>query len=663
MPITATNLRLNEEQEEKLLRHLIDTRKSLQDDNSSRIERDKRSWDIYENQLDHRLADAPIFEYSNDQLPLILMLVDQFTARAEDEIFGSDPFIRWGAEGAADYDLSQKVNRFLQWKFLRKGTLKSDLRESVLAHFIQRAVVFKAVYQDRATEWLEHDAELLFDTQINAFVEVPDYGFVVRDVAEWEQSADAETGQPYTYLAADPSVVFDEARYKWKPSDGPVEMTRSLRRGAKSAVVPYNKFLCPSDAPSIDDAVATMEDYEKPLSWVHENYLDRTWAPWRDYKEARETSYSPRKTTDHEFAPGAEPESGPDLPQHEEDPPINICEAWIRYDVLGRGRPQDITVWWDVDNEKLIHYEFWAKVTPHMGRPYDATALMRTKNRWYGKSLVERLEPYQTYIDRQWNAESFRNEMAANPIAGINPNAVHDKVDGPLDVHPGKKVTMKDGKTMKDFIDFAVIPNVDSKTQTLIEYLTYRIQIWLGTANLAQGDSQPNTPMPTATEVEASQTEKSKVSKRWIRRIADSFIEHIKKLSKLELATMDAREVYEYTEGTAPQLGELTPEEVANLEVDVNISLSQSQNTREIQKSQMALEIQQRWFATPPDMRQFVKPLLKRILNASGFPDADNLLPDNAPMLAPEVAGGGSLPKGPAGPLSKIDETGVVATA
>jgi hypothetical protein len=658
MPLPSTNLRLSEDQEAKLLQHLLATKKALEEDNSKRIERDKRSWEIYENQLEHRLGEAGIFEYANDQLPLIVMLVDTFTARAEDEVFGSDPFVRWGAEGAADYDVSQKVNRYLQWKFLRKGSLKGDLRETVLAHFIQRAVIFKAVYERVETEWLEHDVELLFDGKIGDFVEIPEFGYVVRDVAEWEASQDPETGAEYLYLAADPSVVWDDARYTWKKAEAPVEMKRTLKRGAKSATVPYDKFLCPSNAPTIDAALSTMEFYAKPLSWVSDVYLDRPWTPWRDYKEQRDNSYSDRGERTS-FTPGAEDDEPPELPNREEDPEVQICEAWIKYDILGRGKPQDIVVWWDVTNEHLINYEFWAKVTPHMGRPYDATALIKTKPRWYGKSLVERLEPYQTYVDKQWNAESYRNEMAANPITGINPNAVHEKVDGNMDTHPGKRVTLKDNKTIQDFISFAVIPNVDSKTQQLIEYLTYRIQVWLGTANLAQGDNQPNTPKSTATEVEESQREKSKVSKRWIRRMADSFIDHLKKLSKLELATMDEREVFEYTEGAADQLGEITPEDVANLEVNVNISLAQSNNTREVQKSQLALDVFQRYIATPPELRPFVKPLYKRILNANGFPDAENILPDNAPVLAPETAAGGT----PAGPDSatlppNINESG-----
>ena len=81
-----TNLKLNKEQEEKLLTYVKDRLKQLQVDNSERHKADKLSWDIYENSREDRLQPDTIYSHSNLPVPLTSLVVDHFLARAEDEI-------------------------------------------------------------------------------------------------------------------------------------------------------------------------------------------------------------------------------------------------------------------------------------------------------------------------------------------------------------------------------------------------------------------------------------------------------------------------------------------------------------------------------------------------------------------------------------------------
>jgi hypothetical protein len=43
------------------------------------------------------------------------------------------------------------------------------------------------------------------------------------------------------------------------------------------------------------------------------------------------------------------------------------------------------------------------------------------------------------------------------------------------------------------------------------------------------------------------------------------------------------------------------------------------------------LQTQDRYFQSPPEMRPFIRPMLKRILDAMGFEKTDELLPPEAP--------------------------------
>ena len=119
------------------------------------------------------------------------------------------------------------------------------------------------------------------------------------------------------------------------------------------------------------------------------------------------------------------------------------------------------------------------------------------QNRWWGPSLPEKIRVYQEYIDKQFNSESYRNELAANPIIGVNPQAVEDEPED-VELHAGKLFQLKDQYGMEDFLSFSAVPNMDQKTQELIDFVFGMVQLWLGVSNMAQGDYQALSPANTS---------------------------------------------------------------------------------------------------------------------------------------------------------------------
>ena len=61
---------------------------------------------------------------------------------------------------------------------------------------------------------------------------------------------------------------------------------------------------------------------------------------------------------------------------------------------------------------------------------------------------------FQEYVDRQFNSQSYRNELAANPIIGVNPQAVEDEPED-VELHAGKIFELKDQYSIDDFINFS----------------------------------------------------------------------------------------------------------------------------------------------------------------------------------------------------------------
>ena len=305
-------------------------------------------------------------------------------------------------------------------------------------------------------------------------------------------------------------------------------------------------------------------------------------------------------------------------------------ECWIKRDVLGTGEPQEFCIFIDPETEKPIYYEYVAKLTPDNKVPYSVVSIGRERNKWCGLSLPERIKSFQEYVDKQFNAQSYRNELAANPVVGFNPQAVEDEPED-VELHAGKIFELKDQYGIDDFLQFSAIPNVDIKTQELIDFVFGIVQLWLGVSNMAQGDYQALAPANTATGVEATLREASKIGRRWMRRIVRGFEEHLTKLVQVSMATMDEEEVFEYMEGDIRAFGVMTPEAIEEVGINVKVILSQDQGQRAIEKANLALQTQERYFQSPPEMRPFMRPMLKRILDAMGFEKTDELIPREAP--------------------------------
>ena len=198
-------------------------------------------------------------------------------------------------------------------------------------------------------------------------------------------------------------------------------------------------------------------------------------------------------------------------------PKYQVVECWIKRDVLGLGTPQEFCLFVEPETKTAIYYEYVAKITPDNQIPYTSIAIGRAKNRWWGPNLPEKINIYQEYVDRQFNSESYRNELSANPIIGVKPQALQDEPDD-IEIHAGKIFELKDQNQLQDFIEFGQIPAADIKTQELLDFIFGMVQLWLGVSNMAQGDYQALAPANTATGVEATLREASKIGRRWMRR-------------------------------------------------------------------------------------------------------------------------------------------------
>lgn len=620
-----TNLKLSKEQEDKLVKYALERVKQLKEDNRERIEHDKISWKTYHNDRSDRVGYDSIFSQSNMSVPMTSLIVDHFMARAEDEITGTSPYFKFEAQGAADAEMAEAFDKYFNWKLEDVAKTRERLEESYLHLFIQRALILKSTYKEDISTWYDYERNGLFNNERGEFEEIPGEGPIIEGEAQFIPEINPMTGDTELRLASDPSFQMIPGVHEFQPLPQGVPTQQVKYKGPRSEVIDSDRFLCPTTAESLESADIIVEMYDKDMRWARNMFLDREWLSFGDFYNLVNKDANPRSPIEK----NEDRTENLDF-DNEENPSIQVLECWMRRDVLGTGYPQEFCVFIDPETEKPIYYEFVAKLTPDNRIPYTAVSIGKERNRWCGRSLPERIRSFQEYVDKQFNSQSYRNELAANPVIGVNPQAVEDEPED-VELHAGKIFELKDQYNIDDFLQFSAIPNVDVRTQELIDFIFGIVQLWLGVSNMAQGDYQALAPANTATGVEATLREASKIGRRWMRRIVRGFEEHLTKLVQVSMATMDEEEVFEYMEGDVRAFGVMTPEAIRNIGINTKVILSQDQGQRAIEKANLALQTQDRYFQSPPEMRPFIRPMLKRILDAMGFERTDELLPQEAP--------------------------------
>ncbi|MDP1581504.1 MAG: hypothetical protein Q8M02_14625 [Candidatus Didemnitutus sp.] len=633
-----TNLVLTEQQESKLVEYVIQRLQSLRADSEERIAADRDSWLAYENDVKYREGDKDsVFNLSNVQLPLTAMITEYFMARAEEAVVDQAPYFEFDPIGAQDAQRAKDYNAYYNWKIDTKAKTFAVVQDAMLPFFIQRATIFKSAFVDEKTTWLEKDKSVLHDLRTGKPVEIAGVGLIIEDEDVFDELGDPSfsRGAEQTtrlHLRADPTFVFDESLHEWKPVT--LKREEVLYRGPKSTLVEYDHFLCPNSATSIDKADVIAECYDQTLDWFGRMWLERPWAPWQNALANMQSGDATAKTAGEEKDASRE-----SLAFDTHNPRRKVVELWIRRDVLGWGKPQEFVLFCDEESQKAIYYEFQAKVCPDMKRPFTAIAVGKTKNRWWGKSLPEKIQQYQLEADKQFNAELYRNKIRSNPFKGGDKSALKDPEED-LTSDPEKYIDVKNGRDLKEALQYVTLPDLDDRTQFIVDYIIRMVQLWLGVSNIAQGDYANLPENNTARGIEATLRESSKISRRWIRRIVRGLEEHVLKLVQIAMATIpeNAVELYEFTEGKTLRLGQMTAKDIRSIEVNVRLRLSQQQNEIDITRAETALAVQERYWATPPVLQMSVRPLLTEILTALGYKNVDELLPLPQPMEQEPIA-------------------------
>jgi hypothetical protein len=197
---------------------------------------------------------------------------------------------------------------------------------------------------------------------------------------------------------------------------------------------------------------------------------------------------------------------------------LHLCESWLRYDVLGRGRTDEVMVLWDVDMVQPIYYDFMEEVSATGKRPFDVLRAIPIKDRWFGMSFYELLSNEHNFVDLQKTRLNHRNgrnsvvkfmrqnsvaEIAAGWKFDIDLPHVWNQTDGdqakgpPLSyvelpkIDEGIWEMLRDARQQATLMSGTITP-ADAAAQGLNESKT------LGQTSRATSTARPWRPRPTS---------------------------------------------------------------------------------------------------------------------------------------------------------------------
>lgn len=647
--------------------YLAEKWESVRGDNAERIREDTESWERYNLDVARRKGvAASIYPLSNIPLPVYAMCVDNIASRIENATNGDEPYIKFQAVGNEDEEKAQLYTDFFGWK-LDQGGVHKALLDSQLATVIQNAQISKAVYDREQIEWMDYESNVLHDRTTGNPVETVTNGPVIQDEDQWLEQPDpigvlGQIGnalggniQPRMrqHLQSDPSLIFDENKHYWAPASDGIKRSYTVFSGAKSENVRFDRFFASMDAPDIEKT-DTMELQDRALDWYRSMWLDRPWATWAMYEPQIKSGDASSKVTDPMQNLGT---GLPTLDKRVENrsydhvnPVRRVIECWVTRDVLGDGKlaPQKFCVWWDIDLQICVTYEWTAKLAPDFRKPYSPCSLVKEPNRWCGKSIWKRGKDVFNGIDRLFNGVYYRTLQQSNPPKGGDPSAAREE---PTDIayDPTKYYEMVPGKTIDDLIQYAKVPDTNQRSDTVMKFLIDSVQLWLAVSNLAQGDYSDVPKNNTATGIDSTMQESSIQRRSAIRRKLEADEEHLTKLVKIIIATMKKDEVFEFEDGDVRKSQTILAADVRTLNVHVKVIEQQRFREADIKRCQAALKTIMPYFQQlNKEVRGVMRPFILEILHNLGFKKAEEQLQEfeGIPMSS-EM--GGQLEMGPNG--------------
>lgn len=584
----------------------------------------QKNQDQYDNEWHWRLALGGIFSYSNFSINISKRYARLMSAKARDDLIGTEPFFAIMPEAVSkeDAEMTKSAEKYLQMK-IRKTNVKRSLAEGLKQALIIDEQVMKPTYVANVTKF-RGPARVA----VGPYVYVGPQGEVFTPPGEPVMTP----AQSYIYenddFIPDPAVE-GQFRLRKEPNvqirmtpeyeDVPsLDQTMIHQDGVDLRCVDFRDFLCPLNAASVHEADICVHLYDE--QW------ERLVATYGIFEVSRDYVNQPYMSGEKSAKESKQEVQGEVEAGSQALKIVNCADCYMRMDVDDDGIEEEIWLILDRKAKKAIWYDY---LGAHLKkRPFEViTGIEKVPNRWYGVGVFTMLDHKQMYIDTQFNRVNFKSSKNSS-VRFRNRNAVSQWKAGQELVFGDDSVLDIDDPrfTMANPPLFQVqLTEIDEFAMKLIELMLQASSTEVGMVGPDDGNMAGLDTTKLATGIKSLERTANVLMKETEGSQADSVALVLDQVVDIALEHMDPNEVLYDDETNA--LLTLSREEIRNLGRHTRLLLTRSRSTETIETARMVVQLCREYYeALNPEEQNLLRTEYVRQLRALEVQDSDKLL-------------------------------------
>jgi len=576
----------------------------------------------YMGNMEERKTPGSIFELSNISLNLPKRFVRITASRIYDAMLTSSPLLAVAVEGKGDdHEVARVIQRYIGHQIERSG-LRSVLREAETLTCIRGETVVKTTWERKVSRSRKKGEVLIKDGRA---IRARDGNLVCRtDI--WNEDGDALVlgRDKRVRLEVDELPVWEEQEF---------DFYRVTYDGIESSCIDHRDFVCSTTEKDIHaaDFCALKIDMEldKVISML---------APVRDTIQAREVIRKLKNTASRDGVQQAmKPEffRGEQARSQEAMPLCELTEVYMRVVLQDDGIADEIALLVDLKNKQILAYDYLDNVSPTGKRPLRVIRMEPVPHRWYGTGYYELFADRHKFCDLFINRVNLAASLSGN-IKIENPMATEEGMAGePIEFGTNKTYRLREGFSAEDVFKCVTIPNDASASENLLNMLMQVTQLEAGIVSAGDHGLAGLPAASLATGIRSLDRVANVLLKNMLYDIVEGFESVLKDCVALTLKNYDPYDAERLMGEEAAKMLEKN-RDIAQLQYNVKLLLSNSKDSDVIESHKQAFDILMGYEQLPPDVKIRIRPIIYRILQTMGIEDVDKAL--GAEAMAAEAA-------------------------
>jgi len=409
-PKLQTNLQLTPTQLDNLTQRALDRIDELrgemglldrgQVDDGSWMGKRQQNQAQYDNDWQYRAA-LGIFKFSNFSVNISKRYSRLISAKAKDDLVGTDPFFAAMPETHGDPETAKEVEWFLQEK-IRQSNAKKAFGIGIKTALIRNECVMKPTYISNVSKF-RGPARVAVGPNMYEAADGIHYiaqgepimtprGNYIYELDDFFPDPNVEG---IVRLKKEPMVQFRNAPVFADFDD--LDQTMIHQEGLDLRGLDYRDFLCPLNVATVHEADINVhlfdEQWEKlvytyGIFEVSQGYVTQ---PYMSGEKSAKSAQGEQEGITSKILKI-----------------VNCADVYMRCDADDDGVEEEIWMIIDLVAKKAIWYDY---LGAHLKkRPFEVIpGIEQVANRWYGVGVFEMLDHKQTYIDTQFNRVNFKS--------------------------------------------------------------------------------------------------------------------------------------------------------------------------------------------------------------------------------------------------------------